>query len=82
MVNNIIKNIILALSEHDDSADYVLDKKGNKMLDSNLRDFEKIPLKQDIKEYFEKEFKPYQCNQNSLLVLTLEDVITLFSPNK
>jgi len=56
---NFIKNIILALSEHDDTADYVLDKKGNKLPDSNLRDSEKIPLKQDIKEYFEKEVKPY-----------------------
>jgi len=56
---NFIKNIILALSEHDDSADYVLDKKGNKMPDTNLRDSEKIPLKQDIKEYFESEVKPY-----------------------
>ena len=56
---NFIKNIILALSEHDDTADYVLDKKGNKLPDSNLRDSEKIPLKQDIDEYFEREVKPY-----------------------
>jgi len=56
---NFIKNIILALSEHDDTADYVLDKKGNKLPDSNLRDSEKIPLKQDIEEYFEKEVEPY-----------------------
>ena len=57
--SNYIKNIILALSEHDDSADYVLDKKGNKLPDSNLRDSEKVPLKQDVEEYFEKEVKPY-----------------------
>jgi type I restriction enzyme M protein len=56
---NFIKNIILALSEHDDSADYVLDKRGNTLPDSNLRDSEKIPLKQDIEEYFEKEVTPY-----------------------
>jgi len=56
---NFIKNIILALSEHDDSADYVLGKKGNKMPDPNLRDSEKIPLKEDIKEYFKREVKPY-----------------------
>jgi len=42
---NFIKNIILALSEHDDSADYVLDKKGKKLPDTNLRDSEKVPLK-------------------------------------
>ena len=56
---NFIKNIILALSEHDDSAVYILDKKGNKMADLNLRDYEKVPLKQDIEEYFNKEVKPY-----------------------
>lgn len=56
---NFIKNIILALSEHDDTADYVLDAKGKKQPDSNLRDSEKIPLKQDIEKYFEKEVKPY-----------------------
>lgn len=54
-----IKNIMLALSEHDDTADYVLDAKGNKKPDSNLRDSEKIPLKQNIEEYFKKEVKPY-----------------------
>jgi len=56
---NLIKNVILALSEHDDSADYVLDAKGNKKPDPNLRDSEKIPLKQNIEEYFKKEVKPY-----------------------
>lgn len=55
---NFIKSIILALSEHDDTADYVL-VKGKKQPDSNLRDSEKIPLKQDIEKYFEKEVKPY-----------------------
>ncbi len=54
-----VKNIMLALSEHDETADYVLDSKGNKKPDPNLRDSEKIPLKQDIDEYFEKEVKPY-----------------------
>ena len=57
--SNFIKNIILALSEHDDAADYVLDAKGHKLPDSNLRDSEKIPLKQDIKDYFNREVKPY-----------------------
>lgn len=56
---NFIKSIILALSEHDDSAEYVLDAKGKKQADSNLRDSEKIPLKQNIEKYFEKEVKPY-----------------------
>lgn len=57
-----IKNIILTLSEHDDTADYVTDNKGKKKPDSNLRDSEKIPLKQDIDKYFEKEVIPYYKN--------------------
>ena len=56
---NFIKSIILALSEHDDTAEYVLDAKDKKQPDSNLRDSEKIPLKQDIEKYFDKEVKPY-----------------------
>ncbi|PIN75637.1 restriction endonuclease subunit M [Candidatus Woesearchaeota archaeon CG10_big_fil_rev_8_21_14_0_10_37_12] len=54
-----IKNIILKLSEHDETAEYVLDGKGKKQADSNLRDSEKIPLKEDIQEYFDREVKPY-----------------------
>ncbi|PJE81419.1 restriction endonuclease subunit M [Candidatus Pacearchaeota archaeon CG10_big_fil_rev_8_21_14_0_10_32_42] len=54
-----IKNIILKLSEHDETAEYVLDAKGKKQEDSNLRDSEKIPLKEDIQEYFDREVKPY-----------------------
>ena len=54
-----MKNIILALSEHDETAEYVLDNKGKKKPDANLRDSEKIPLKQDVEEYFEREVMPY-----------------------
>ena len=57
-----IKNIILKLSEHDDTAEYVLDSKGKKQPDSNLRDTEKIPLKENIQEYFEREVKPYYAD--------------------
>ena len=51
----LIKNIIIALSEHDDTADYVTDSKGNKKPDGNIRTIEKIPLKKNIEEYFKKE---------------------------
>jgi type I restriction enzyme M protein len=56
--SNTINAIIVALSEHDDTADYVI-VKGKKQSDSNLRDSEKIPLKQDIETYFEKEVKSF-----------------------
>lgn len=54
-----IKNIIEKLSEHDDTAKYVTDKKGKPKADSNLRDTEKIPLIQNIDEYFEDEVLKY-----------------------
>ena len=54
-----IKNIIEKLSEHDDNAEYVTDKKGKHKADVNLRDNEKIPLKKDIEKYFEEEVLKY-----------------------
>ena len=54
-----IKNVIEKLSEHDDTAEYVTDKKGKSKADSNLRDTEKIPLIQNIDEYFEDEVLKY-----------------------
>jgi len=54
-----IKNIIIALSEHDEIADYVTDAKGNKKTDGKLRDSEKIPLKENIEEYFNREVLAY-----------------------
>lgn len=56
---SMIKNIILSLSEHDKTAEYVTDKKGKIKPDNNLRDSEKIPLKKDIDEYFEEEVLKY-----------------------
>jgi type I restriction enzyme M protein len=49
----------MALSEHDETADYVTDKKGNKKPDPKLRDTEKIPLKEDVDEYFRREVLSY-----------------------
>lgn len=54
-----IKNVIEKLSEHDDEAEYVTDRRGNPKADSNLRDTEKIPLIQDIDDYFEEEVLKY-----------------------
>lgn len=54
-----IKNVIEKLSEHDDEAEYVTDRRGNPRADSNLRDTEKIPLIQDIDDYFEEEVLKY-----------------------
>jgi len=57
-----IKNIIEKLSEHDDTAKYVTDKRGNPKPDSNLRSTEKIPLVRNIDDYFEDEVLKYYPN--------------------
>ena len=56
---SLLKGVVLALSEHDDTADIYKDKKGRIEPDSDLKDTELIPYKEDIHEYFEKEVKPF-----------------------
>lgn len=55
-----IKKAILAtLSERDESADACTDMDGNPEPDPELRDYESVPLKKDIRAYFEREVKPH-----------------------
>ncbi|WP_027309455.1 class I SAM-dependent DNA methyltransferase [Caloramator sp. ALD01] len=56
---NILKAILSALSEKDETADICVDSKGNPEADPDLRDTENVPLKEDIYEYFEREVKPH-----------------------
>ncbi|XXY21770.1 N-6 DNA methylase [Sorangium sp. So ce216] len=51
------KAILSALSERDESAEICLDAKGRPEPDSELRDYENVPLKEDIATYFEREVK-------------------------
>lgn len=37
----------------------VIDRKGNKKADASLRDYEMVPLKEDIHEYFRREVLPF-----------------------
>ena len=53
------KTIENALSERDEDATAQKDAKGNLVSDSDLRDHENIPLKDDIDKYFAKEVLPY-----------------------
>lgn len=55
----LMKAILAALSEKDETADICRDSKGNPEPDPDLRDTENVPLKEDIHEYFEREVKPY-----------------------
>ncbi len=53
------KAILSALSEKDESADVCKDTKGNIEADSDLRDHEMVPLKEDWAGYIEREVKPF-----------------------
>jgi len=55
------KTIENVISERDESAEPHYNKPGdlNPVSDSDLRDYENIPLKQDIDAYFENEVKKY-----------------------
>lgn len=43
----------------DDEGNVVTDRNGNPKADSSLRDYENIPLKEDIEEYFDREVLPH-----------------------
>lgn len=47
------------LSEHDEEAELIKDAKGKLVANADLRDYENVPLNQDINEYFQKEVIPH-----------------------
>lgn len=53
------KAILSALGERDESAEICRDNKGEPEADSELRDYENVPLKEDIAAYFEREVRPH-----------------------
>lgn len=53
------KSIVSSLSERDENADVVTNKKGFPEPDSELRDNENVPLKEDMEEYMMREVLPY-----------------------
>ena len=55
----IIKMIVKALSERDKTADICRDAKGNPEPDSELRDYENVPLRDGIEGYFKREVVPH-----------------------
>lgn len=55
-----IKKVIFRyLSVKDENAEVCVDKSGNPEADTDLRDYENVPYGTDVKEYFDKEVKPY-----------------------
>lgn len=53
------KALLHALSERDESADICRDGDGNPEPDAELRDYENVPRKERIENYFEREVKPH-----------------------
>lgn len=55
----LLKAILAGLAEKDDTADICMDAKGNPEPDTDLRDTEQIPFKDDIAAYINREVLPY-----------------------
>jgi type I restriction enzyme M protein len=55
----ILKAILSALSERDDTADVCTDTKGHPEPDADLRDTENVPLKEDVAAYVAREVLPH-----------------------
>lgn len=55
----IFNEILMVLSDKDEEADVVTDSKGNPQPDSELRDYENVPLGESIEEYMKREVLPY-----------------------
>ena len=53
------KAVLSVLSERDENADICLDGDGNPEPDADLRDYENVPLKENIHVYFDREVKPH-----------------------
>ncbi len=53
------KAILKGLSERDETADVITDKRGNPEPDADLRDSENVPLGEDLRTYFKREVLPH-----------------------
>jgi len=54
-----LKAVLEALSKKDETAEICRDAKGNPEPDSDLRDTENVPLKENIEDYFKREVLPH-----------------------
>jgi type I restriction enzyme M protein len=54
-----LKTVLASFGERDANAQPVMDDKGNVQADSDLREFENVPLNQSIDDYFAREVLPH-----------------------
>jgi len=55
----LFKSVLMALAERDETAKVCTDAKGNPEPDPELRDYENVPLKEDVDEYMKREVLPH-----------------------
>ena len=55
----LFKAILMALAERDETADVCVDGKGHPEPDPELRDYENVPLKEDVDAYMQREVLPH-----------------------
>ena len=55
----LFKAILMALSERDETAEICTDTRGNPEPDPELRDYENVPLKEDVDAYMQREVLPH-----------------------
>jgi type I restriction enzyme M protein len=55
----VARAVLAALSERDETAEVCRDAKGCVEADADLRDYENVPLNEDIHEYFKREVRPH-----------------------
>lgn len=56
---SVLKGVVAALGERDQTAEVCRDGKGQPEPDPDLRDYENVPLKEDINIYFDREVRPH-----------------------
>jgi len=56
---SLFKAILMALAERDETADICTDAKGDPEPDPELRDYENVPLAENVQAYFEREVLPH-----------------------
>ncbi|VBB48525.1 N-6 DNA methylase [uncultured Desulfatiglans sp.] len=55
----LLKAVLMALAERDETAEICTDTKGNPEPDPELRDYENVPLKEDVDAYMKREVLPH-----------------------
>jgi len=55
----LLKAVLMALAQRDETADVCTDSHGNPEPDPELRDYENVPLKEDVNEYMRREVLPH-----------------------